>query len=218
MKRKLWTLLLALGAALALCVGASATDFTGWTALMDTHSGQALADGNYYLNSDVTISQTITVSGTVTLDLNGHVLKYENNQTHGSVIKVEGGGHLTIQDSNTGSLSHKFTPNSDGLWVLDEANGTETVSGGVITGGTGTQVKQWYRGGGVYVAPGGALTMKSGSIVGCSANGSTNLGLGLGGGVYIDSSANSNAGTFTMDGGSIIGCTADCGGGVLVAL
>lgn len=48
MKRKLWTLLLALGAALALCVGAGAADFTGWTALMDAHSGQALADGNYY--------------------------------------------------------------------------------------------------------------------------------------------------------------------------
>ena len=214
MKRKLWTLLLALGAALALCAGASATDFTGWTALMDTHSGQALADGNYYLNSDVTISQTITVSGTVTLDLNGHVLQYKNDSTNGSVIKVESGGHLTIQDSNTGSLSHKFTPNSDGLWVLDE-NGSETIPGGVITGGTGTQVKQWYRGGGVYVAPGGALTMKSGSIVGCSANGS---GFSLGGGVYIDSSANSNADTFTMDGGSIIGCTADGGGGVLVAL
>ena len=214
MKRKLWTLLLALGAALALCVGAGAADFTGWTALMDTHSGQALADGNYYLNSDVTISQTITVSGTVTLDLNGHVLKYKS-ANKGSVIKVEGGGQLTIQDSNTGSLSHKFTPNSDGLWVLDETSGTEEVKGGVITGGTGTQWDQYYRGGGVYVAPGGTLTMESGSIVGCSANGN---GLSLGGGVYIDSSANSNAGTFTMDGGRIIGCTADGGGGVLVAL
>ena len=214
MKRKLWTLLLALGAALALCVGAGAADFTGWTALMDTHSGQALADGNYYLNSDVTISQTITVSGTVTLDLNGHVLKYKS-ANKGSVIKVEGGGQLTIQDSNTGSLSHKFTPNSDGLWVLDETSGTEEVKGGVITGGTGTQWDQYYRGGGVYVAPGGTLTMESGSIVGCSANGN---GLGLGGGVYLDSSANSNADTFTMNGGSIIGCTADGGGGVLVAL
>lgn len=85
------------------------------------------------------------------------------------MIKVEGGGHLTIQDSNTGSLSHKFTPNSDGLWVLDEASGTEEVKGGVITGGTGTQWDQYYRGGGVYVAPGGTLTMESGSIVGCSA-------------------------------------------------
>lgn len=217
MKRKLWTLLLALGAALALCVGASATDFsTGWDKV--TNSTTTLESGRqYYLNNDVTVSQTITVSGTVTLDLNGHVLKYKS-ANKGSVIKVEGGGHLTIQDSNTGRLSHKFTPNSDGLWVLDETNGTETVYGGVITGGTGTQVDYRCRGGGLYVEAGGALAMKSGSIVGCSANGSTNLGLGLGGGVYLDSSANSNAGTFTMDGGRIIGCTADGGGGVLVAL
>lgn len=219
MKRKLWTLLLALGAALALCVGASAADFTGWTALMDTHSGQALADGNYYLNSDVTISQTITVSGTVTLDLNGHVLQYKNDSTKGSVIKVESGGHLTIQDSckDDTTAVHKFDTTND-LWVLNDnppEGKAETIQGGVITGGTGTQWDQYYRGGGVYVAPGGTLTMESGSIVGCSANGS---GLSLGGGVYIDSSANSNAGTFTMDGGRIIGCTADGGGGVLVAL
>ena len=220
MKRKLWTLLLALGAALALGVGAGAADFTGWTALMDTHSGRALADGNYYLNSDVTISQTITVSGTVTLDLNGHVLKYKS-ANKGSVIKVEGGGHLTIQDSNTGSLSHKFTPNSDGLWVLDETNGTETVYGGVITGGTGTlnfpdTTSPIYNGGGVYVAPGGALTMNGGSIVGCSGSGTINGG----GGVYLglnSSPTNPTADTFTMDGGRIIGCTAGLGGGVLVA-
>ena len=219
MKRKLWTLLLALGAALALCVGAGAADFTGWTELMDTHSGQALADGNYYLNSDVTISQTITVSGTVTLDLNGHVLQYKNDSTKGSVIKVESGGHLTIQDSckDDTTAVHKFDTTND-LWVLNDnppEGKAETIQGGVITGGTGTQWDQYYRGGGVYVAPGGTLTMESGSIVGCSANGS---GLSLGGGVYLDSSANSNAGTFTMNGGSIIGCTADGGGGVLVAL
>ena len=158
MKRKLWTLLLALGAALALCVGASATDFTGWTALMDAHSGQALADGNYYLNNDVTISQTITVSGTVTLDLNGHVLQCKNDSTKGSVIKVESGGQLTIEDSNTSNLSHKFNPNGK-LWVLDEASGTETVTGGVITGGTGypftlTSSTVVYYGGGVYIASG----------------------------------------------------------------
>ena len=219
MKRKLWTLLLALGAALALGVGAGAADFTGWTALMDTHSGRALADGNYYLNSDVTISQTITVSGTVTLDLNGHVLQYKNDSTNGSVIKVESGGHLTIQDSckDDTTAVHKFDTTND-LWVLNDnppEGKAETIQGGVITGGTGTQWDQYYRGGGVYVAPGGTLTMESGSIVGCSANGN---GLSLGGGVYLDSSANSNAGTFTMNGGSIIGCTADGGGGVLVAL
>ena len=216
MKRKLWTLLLALGAALALCVGASATN---GTKLETSHGGQTLSSGEYYLDGDVTISQTITVSGTVTLDLNGHVLQYKNDSTKGSVIKVEGGGHLTIQDSckDDTTAVHKFDTTND-LWVLNDnppEGKAETIQGGVITGGTGTQWDQYYRGGGVYVAPGGTLTMESGSIVGCSANGS---GLSLGGGVYLDSSANSNAGTFTMDGGRIIGCTADGGGGVLVAL
>ena len=217
MKRKLWTLLLALGAALALGVGAGAADFTGWTALMDTHSGRALADGNYYLNSDVTISQTITVSGTVTLDLNGHVLQYKNDSTNGSVIKVESGGHLTIQDSckDDTTAVHKFDTTND-LWVLNDnppEGKAETIQGGVITGGTGTQWDQYYRGGGVYVAPGGTLTMESGSIVGCSANTYTKSDFSFGGGVYLGSSIDSNVGTFTMNGGSIIGCIAGAGGG-----
>ena len=208
MKRKLWTLLLALGAALALCVGASATDFTGWTALMDAHSGQALADGNYYLNNDVTISQTITVSGTVTLDLNGHVLQYKNDSTKGSVIKVESGGQLTIEDSNS-NATHKFKPNGDGLWVLDESNGTETVYGGVITGGTGYPYQLYSTvncGGGVYIAPGGQLTMTGGNIIGCSAE--------YGGGVCIYPKRDGEQGQFSMSGGSIIGCSAEYGGGV----
>lgn len=210
MKRKLWTLLLALGAALALCVGASATDFTGWTALMDAHSGQALADGNYYLNNDVTISQTITVSGTVTLDLNGHVLQYKNDNTKGSVIVIENGGQLTIQDSDP-DAPHKFDPNSDGLWVLDEENGTKTVKGGVITGGTGTDLSTyggttWYCGGGALIKNGGSLTMRGGNIIGCSAE--------CGGGVCIDS----EQGQFSMSGGSITGCVAsDIGGGVFAS-
>ena len=217
MKRKLWTLLLALGAALALCVGASATDFsTGWDEV--TNSTTTLESGKqYYLNNDVTVSQTITVSGTVTLDLNGHVLQYKNDSTKGSVIKVESGGHLTIQDSckDDTTAVHKFDTTND-LWVLNDnppAGKAETIQGGVITGGTGTQVDEYLcRGGGVYVAPGGALTMNGGSIVGCSGSGAINGG----GGVYLGGSTNSNAGTFTMGGGNIIGCTADAGGGVFV--
>lgn len=214
MKRKLWTLLLALGAALALCVGASATDFTGWTALMDAHSGQALADGNYYLNNDVTISQSLKVSGDVTLDLNGHVLKYENVQTPGSPLAVESGGHLTIKDSNS-NATHKFKPNGDGLWVLDESNGTETVTGGVITGGTGTDLSTyggttWYCGGGALIKNGGSLTMRGGNIIGCSAE--------CGGGVCVDSGRNGEPGQFSMSGGSIIGCVAsNSGGGVFAS-
>lgn len=209
MKRKLWTLLLALGAALALCVGASAADFlTGWDEV--TNSTTTLESGKqYYLNNDVTVSQTITVRGTVTLDLNGHVLKYES-ANKGSVIVVENGGQLTIEDSNTSNLSHKFNPNGK-LWVLDEASGTEAVTGGVITGGTGYPFSlssgSVNCGGGVYIAPGGQLTMTGGNIIGCSAE--------YGGGVYA-------SGKFQMSGQAVIrSCTAEgtsfnCGGGVYV--
>lgn len=214
MKRKLWTLLLALGAALALCVGASAADFlTGWDEV--TNSTTTLESGKqYYLNNDVTVSQTITVRGTVTLDLNGHVLKYES-ANKGSVIVVENGGQLTIEDSNTSNLSHKFNPNGK-LWVLDEASGTEIVTGGVITGGTGYPIQfgsgkyvyDAYYGGGVYIAPGGQLTMTGGNIVGCSAE--------FGGGICIESERDGKQGQFSMSGGNIIGCSAECGGGVYV--
>mgnify|MGYP004726401191 FL=1 len=88
------------------------------------------------LTGDVTIDTTLVVNRTVTLDLNGHVLKYENNTNRGSVLMVESGGTLTIADSNT-AARHKFTPDGNGLWVLDESGGTEEVAGGVITGGTG---------------------------------------------------------------------------------
>lgn len=208
MKRKLWTLLLALGAALALCVGASAADFlTGWDEV--TNSTTTLESGKqYYLNNDVTVSQTITVSGTVTLDLNGHVLKY-GSANNGSVIVVEGSGNLTLTDSNTTAV-HKFTPDTNGLWVSDE-NGSKTVSGGVITGGTGYPFPlssgRVNCGGGVYIAPGGQLTMTGGNIIGCSAE--------FGGGVCIYPRQNGEQIQFSMSGGSIIGCVAsNSGGGV----
>ena len=214
MKKRLLGMLAALVLCSALCVSASAEDFTGWTALESTHSGQTLSGGNYYLAGDVTISRSITVTGGVTLDLNGHVLAYENSQDRDSVFVVEG-GHLTIQDSNTGGLSHRFTPNSDGLWVLDEENGTETVTGGVITGGTGhpvllgssSYIYYNYYGGGVYITN-GQLTMTGGSIVGCSATD--------GGGVCMDPPP-SQAGRFSMTGGSIAGCVASGSGGGMYA-
>ena len=103
----------------------------------------ALADSaneTVKLTADITIHATLSVNRTVTLDLNGHVLQYKNDEVHGSPLVVEDGAHLTIQDSGSNE-THTFAPNSDGLWVLDE-NGSETVTGGVITGGkfTGTVI------------------------------------------------------------------------------
>lgn len=158
------------------------------------------------LAANIDISSSLTVNRTVTLDLNGHVLKYES-VNKGSVIVVKDGGQLTIEDSNTSKPSHRFNPNGK-LWVLDEASGTETVTGGVITGGTGypftlTSSTVVYYGGGVYIASGGQLTMTGGNIIGCSAT--------YGGGVCTDSEQTK----FSMSGGSIAGCVAsNSGGGV----
>lgn len=169
----------------------------------------ALADSSVVkitLAENIYIGSTLTVNRAVTLDLNGNVLKMNGS---GSVIKVESGGNLTIQDSNT-STPHKFTPGGDGLWGLDEIGGSEIVYGGIITGGTGMPPGVNYsEGGGVYVSAGAALTMNGGSIVGCKA--------GSGGGVCIDYDYTAQkASEFIMNGGSIIGCTASSGGGVLI--
>lgn len=173
----------------------------------------ALADSSISgitLKGDVEISSTLTVNRTVTLDLNGNVLKMTGGF---SVIKVESGGDLTIQDSNI-TTRHNFYPNYKqpawhiDMWKLDDS-GSETVFGGVITGGGGDFAHS--DGGGVLVNAGGKLTMTGGSIVGCSA-------VGLGGGVRLayDSAIGKNS-TFTMTGGSIIGCAAKNGGGVSVS-
>ena len=165
------------------------------------------------LAGDISISSSLTVTRTVTLDLNGHVLRMT---VSGSVITVKDGGNLTLTDSNT-TAEHKFTPNGDGLWVLDEENGTKTVTGGVITGGTGYPIQYGgngyfyyaYYGGGVYIAPGGQLTMIGGNIIGCSAE--------YGGGVCIYPGQTGEPSQFSMSGGSIAGCVASDGGGGVYA-
>lgn len=171
----------------------------------------ALADSSISgitLKKNIDIGSTLTIKRTVTLDLNGNVLKMTGSD---SVIKVESGGDLTIQDSNTTTTQHKFNPHCKYLtWYIDmwelDNGGSEIVSGGVITGGGGDQSD----GGGVLVA-GGTLTMTGGSIVGCSAR-------SQGGGVYLGKDSDTGkSGTFIMTGGSIIGCAAQLGSGVYVA-
>ena len=157
--------------------------------------------GSIKLMNDIDYPSVMDVGFNLTLDLNGHVLNLTDTSGGDSRITVENGGSLTIIDSNP-YAEHKFTPNADGLWVLNDENGSETVSGGVITGGSEGN------GGGVKIETGGSLTMTGGNIVGCRVN-------GQGGGVYVSSGS-----SFTMNGGSIAGCAADQqgaqGGGVYV--
>ncbi len=216
MKKRLLSILL-IGCMLLMLLPAAVFAEDAATAVTEVATPEALtaalADDTVaaiQLTSDINISATLTIRRTVTLDLNGHVLKMTGS---GSVFLIEGNdaknyfGKLTLTDSNPEAV-HKFTPNDAGLWVLNETDGTQTVTGGVITGGTGTSyTSSIIFGGGVHIR-GGEFTMTGGNIVGCTASG--------GGGVYVHEPDSKASSTFTLAGGSIVGCTASFGGGVFV--
>ena len=156
----------------------------------------ALADSSadiITLKNDIAIGTTLTVLRKVSLDLNGYVLKMTGS---GSVIILDNKsgitGDLTLIDSNP-TAEHKFKVNGAEPWVLDNS-GTETVYGGIITGGTGSRIffSNGVSGGGVIIGS-GALTMNGGNIVGCIAN--------EGCGLFLSD------GSFTMNAGSIVGCS-----------
>lgn len=178
----------------------------------------AMADTNVTtvkLAADIYIGATLTVDREVKLDLNGHVLQMASSNSSPviEVKKADNGssiGNLTLTDSDPDAV-HKFTPNADGLWVLDEENGTKTVNGGVITGGKdigilvdgGHHPPLTQKPDEAYCAH---LIMERGNIVGCSTT-------TTGGGVFAGYHA-----YFTMTGGSIRGCVAKYGGGVYLSM
>ena len=221
MKKSFLSILFALALCLSLTCVAGAAEPSGdaLTAQTLSDSSYTLSGGSYYLADDLTITQTIKVTGTVTLDLKGHVLKLNSSiyggTASGSVIEIVSGGKLTLEDSDS-TAKHYFYARSDSdLWRWDADATTmpadtaertyHTVTGGVITGGSKID------GGGIYIwngsstGPAAELSMHGGSIVGCTAV--------YGGGVYV---GNDNA-KFTMESGSIAGCAASSeGGGVYV--
>ena len=143
------------------------------------------AGGTVKLEKDYTIDSTLEVTKGVTLDLDGHVIKMTGS---GSVIKVNNGAILTLQDSSPAEAH-------DGL----PCGGV--LTGGIITVADNVTPKLEDGGGGVNVAS-GSFTMNGGTIYGCTAP--------YGGGVNVFQ------GSFTMNGGNIYCCTAGDGGGVSI--
>ena len=228
MKRRFVSILMALVMALSLLPAQALAEDNNVTKL--TRISGDLGSGVYQLDADVTITSTLNITGDTTVDLNGHVLRYDEAANPGSIFRVEAGKTLTLRD-NRPAATH------------EDAN---FPAGGLITGGTGYRHDNGagqsynYYGGGVYVetgasfvlaggtiyacgvqsganqafgggiyAEGGSVTMTGGAIRNCvlSANNSAN-----GGGVYIYSGA-----SFTMEGGVIAGCSAMYGGGISAA-
>ncbi|MBE5851315.1 MAG: hypothetical protein E7298_14550, partial [Lachnospiraceae bacterium] len=194
--------------------GGSATEYPS---LSDALAAWTEDGSTLKLLADVETSDTISVSGVKTLDLNGHGVMYTGS--NGSVVTVAENATLTLADSDT-ATTHYITldANGRGMAVSDTASdGAIKVTGGYITGGLGSKEYSGgpIQGAGVFVS--GSFTMEGGSIVGNTAKGDEN-GDGEGGGVYV---VNNSA--FTMNGGTITANTAKgdengdgYGGGVYV--
>ncbi len=147
--------------------------------------------GNYYLTTNVTLSQGHSFLKAVTICLNGYTITIGNggNIQVGNVVTIT---DCTVNGKITGA--DLLVPGS-----VKVTSGTFNMYGGSITGNTATS------GGGVYMDGGTTFNMYGGTITGNTA------GNGRGGGVYM------NGGTFNMYGGSITNNRAvDSGGGVHV--
>ena len=150
------------------------------------------------LTEDIEITQTLYVERSMTIDLNGHVLKMTGD---GSVLRVEEGPHpvtLTITDSRP---QNPHTGSYAGL-----------PAGGVITGGKGPYVPGiYYVGGAVFLEKDTTLKLEGGTLTGNSGS-SIYIGgatLVMSGGTITGETVGvyNNVGTFTMTGGRITGCS-----------
>ena len=186
-------------------------------------------DGIVKLTDDITITEGLKIERDVTVDLNGHVLRYDEEAEPGSIFRVKSDCTLTLTDSRpeaehedeslpaggliTGGKGYRHDGGSGGYHIYYYYGGGVYVEAGAsfeLAGGTiyacGVQSGANVAfGGGIY-AEGGSVTMTGGVIRNCvlSANNGAN-----GGGVYIYSGA-----SFTMEGGVISGCSAMSGGGI----
>ncbi|MBD9220577.1 MAG: hypothetical protein EGQ46_00160, partial [Clostridiales bacterium] len=189
-------------------------------------------DGIVKLTDDITITAGLKITRDVTVDLNGHILRYdETAETPDSIFRVAGGKTLTLTDSAptashsdaslpaggliTGGKGYRHDGGSGGYHIYYYYGGGVYVEAGAsfeLAGGTiyacGVQSgAQSAYGGGIY-AEGGSVTMTGGTIRNCAV--STDYGAS-GGAIYA------KAGSVTMSGGVISGCSAKDGGGILTS-
>ena len=140
---------------------------TTFTAVTDQNGLQNAATngGSVYLANDITINAAITVTGDLTLCLNGYTLK--NTASNTRVIHIDGGTLNLTDCGSTGTITGgSITGNGGGVYN----QGTFAMYGGKISGNTANN------GGGVYVL-GDGFIMYGGEI-------SNNTARYNGGGVY----------------------------------
>ncbi|MGE9874931.1 InlB B-repeat-containing protein [Hornefia butyriciproducens] len=206
MKKRLFSILLSLCMVLALMPQMVFAEEPGNYDELQGRLNDAIHGGTVKLEKDYTITSSLQVDNkTVTLDLNGHVIKKTSN---GGVIKVINGANLTLQDSSPKAVH-------TGEYVSLPAGGVITIekymagsgvyvdgSSFAMNGGTIYDCFADDGGAGVHVINKGSFVMNNGAISSCTTGGG-------GGGVLVSIES-----SFTMNGGTISDCYAGggCGG------
>lgn len=165
---------------------------SGWQAL--TVSNTKLSGGNYYLASDIEIDDTITITGNVTLCLNGQTLKHLGDT--GSVIRVKQGVTFTLCDcsgNDRGCITGGKGDSSltEGNTVCGGGIGLEKEAHFIMLGGTifGNGADN---GGGIYIGESAIFEMNGGCII----NNTVGKGydnptvFGIGGAIFAQVSSN----------------------------
>ena len=156
------------------------------------------------LGEDIDINTALNVTSTLTLDLNGCVLRMTGNTR---VFYVYNNATLTIQDSSaakSGTITGGNAGDGGGVCIGDNSSeGHLVMTGGTITGCATDPSRGGGRGGGVFVFKGSFTMSGTAKITNCTAD--------WGGGVAVHTGQS----TFTMNGGEISDCKAsNTGGGV----
>ena len=166
----------------------------------------------YYLENNITVSESLTVSGEISLCLNGKVLHYQNDEKSNSIFYVQKDGILNIMDCS--EEIHTCEVQENGLWTLyddisedEKKDNLKNVIGGLIIGGKGEirkieELEASYDCGGFAYVEGGNVRIYGGNIAGNTA--------GFGGAVYLTENA-----TLEIHGGKFCGNVSDYRGGAI---
>ena len=164
------------------------------------------AGNSVKLTKNIDINTALNVTSTLTLDLNGCVLRLRM-RGNTSVFYVYNNATLTIQDSSaakSGTITGGNAGDGGGVYIGgNSSEGHLVMTGGTITGCATDPSRGGGRGGGVFVFKGSFTMSGTAKITNCTAD--------WGGGVVV----HTRSSTFTMNGGEISDCKAsNTGGGV----
>ena len=155
----------------------------------------AVTDDVIILQSDITLDAPLTISASITLDLNGHEISHTNTSSTKAAITVSGEISVLIKDdTNEGSI---IGSNKSKAIIVNE-NASLTIDGGTIQGAGET----------INIKGGSRLTIESGTITHSNGKNTINnegeliINDGL---VQNDSTkaAIKNSGSLTINGGKI---------------